>query len=116
MSVVETGALGTGGTSGKLLGVDSAGLGAAAAAATGVVDAATGCGGGGAELGDEVGAEVAPAANFIIVKRAVIVLPSSTSNASMTPAFGAATSIVVLSVSILATISSVLTESPTFFY
>ena len=56
----------------------------------------------------------APAANLMIGKRAVIVLPSSTRNASMTPALGAATSIVVLSVSILAKISSALTESPTF--
>ncbi len=105
MRVVETGALGTGGT----CGVETAGLDTGAASET--TGAVTGC-----EAGAEAGAEeeVAPAANFIIGKRAVIVLPSSTSKASITPAFGAATSMVVLSVSILATISSVLTESPTF--
>ena len=71
-------------------------------------------------LGEEVGAELeaaSPAPTFILTigKFAVTAEPSSTSKDSITPAFGAFISIVVLSVSILAIISSSLTLSPGFF-
>ncbi len=83
-------------------GAATAGAGAAAAVAAGAEAAAV--------------AGAAPTASFINGKWAVIVLPSSTRRASITPAFGDGTSIVVLSVSILATISSAWTDSPTYYF
>ena len=66
---------------------------------------------------EAAGAEpaAAPNANLTIGLRAVTAAPSSTRKASMTPAFGALTSIAVLSVSMLAISSSSLTASPTCF-
>ena len=109
-NVVETGALGNGGISGNVVDTGLVGLGGAATAGVGAAAAATGAG-----AAAVAGAPAAPTASFINGKWAVIVLPSSTRRASITPAFGDGTSIVVLQkVSILATISSAWTDSPTF--
>lgn len=105
--VTEAGAFGIAGTFGKVVGV-----------ATGVatVTGAAGVGAGAAAGLAAAGLAGAPAPPSVTLTTAwfgPMVLPSSTSHSSMTPADGERTSIVVLSVSTLAMHSSASTESPT---
>jgi hypothetical protein len=116
MGTLDTGDLGICGISGRL---DDTGFGAGGGGGGGV--AACGLGGGAAAAAaagfEAVGGTTAPAPTLILITAilAVIVAPSSTKSSAITPLIGAAISMAVLSVSILAMTSSTLTLSPTFF-
>lgn len=107
--VTEAGAFGIAGTFGKVVGV-ATGVATAAGAAGVGAGAAAGAGEAAAGL---AGAPAPPRVTFTTAWLGPMVLPSSTSHSSTTPADGERTSIVVLSVSTLAMHSSASTESPT---
>ena len=115
MGTLDTGDLGICGISGRL---DDTGFGADGGGGGGGGVSACGLGGAAAAAGFEAAGETtAPAPGLILITAilAVIVAPSSTKSSAITPLIGAAISIAVLSVSILAMTSSTLTLSPTFF-
>ncbi len=115
MGTLDTGDLGICGISGRL---DDTGFGAAGGGGGGGGVSACGLGGAAAAAGFEAaGGTTAPAPGLILITPilAVIVAPSSTKSSAITPLIGAAISMAVLSVSILAMTSSTLTLSPTFF-